>query len=172
MPEGDVLKTRRAAAEIHRSMCQNVLVVMAMPWDAERWGGGTEWPVVTEIGDFAYETGAYDASSSAITAWRVALSDIASGALDGATWTGNMADEMLGSGLFARVNPAFQDIRVGDVLVRKSGNSAIVQPGGMLSGFAYDERGGGGGFVEPFFDDSWDFALRYVGDGASQPSAA
>ena len=148
-----------------------------------RWGGdwGGEKRVELPGGAVSYPLGSYDCSSSVCLAWRLALvGSPYEGALDAATYTGNMRDAFVGSGLFrADRSPA----RRGDVYLNDNRHTAMCQDGGAGDGpFGYDclshfrgnERGGiaggepgdqtgGEACVQPFYEAPWATTLHYEG---------
>jgi len=146
-----------------------------------RWGGDYGEDKVVELpgGSVTYPLGSYDCSSSVCRAWRLALvGSPYEGALDDATYTGNMREAFLASGLFyADRTPA----RRGDVYLHDGRHTAMCQDGGMgdgpfgydcLSHFRHNEWGGieGGevgdqtgeeALVQPFYESPWLTTLHY-----------
>ena len=146
-----------------------------------RWGG--DHPdgmkrVELPGGAVEYALGSYDCSSSDILAWRLALKGTKyEGALDGATYTGDMREVFLASGLFyADRTPA----RRGDVYLNDGTHTAMCQDGGLGDGpFGYDclshfrgnewggitggevgDQTGGESCVAPFYE-AWATTLHY-----------
>lgn len=150
-----------------------------------RWGGDSpegSKTIEVEGRQYTYQRGSYDCSSSVITAWRLALQGTPyEGALDDATYTGDMREVFLASGLFyAALTPA----RRGDVYLTDNRHTAMCQDGGSDGVFGYDcltemfwnENGGAtygkvgdqtgqeGRFV-PYYDLPWATVLHYNGKG-------
>lgn len=148
-----------------------------------RWGG--DWGGTKRVelpgGDVEYDPGSFDCSSSNILSWRLALvGSPYEGVLDDATYTGNMREVFLASGLFyADRTPA----KRGDVYLNDGHHTAMCQDGGMgdgpfgydcLSHFRHNEWGGieGGepgdqtgeeACVQPFYESPWATTLHYNG---------
>ena len=158
----------KVAAAIHLAMCKDPNVKMAMPWSADRWGGGWVKSATKAFGRwYDYETGEWDASSSAIEAYRLALEPYGlDGNLNGATWSGNLVEEFARSNMFGIVGHGEYipqvNFEVGDILVKEDSNVAIWQGNEMFTSFFYDESedGGRGALVYGWYDQ-WDFVLRF-----------
>lgn len=157
-----------------------------------RWGGdfGGEKTVHLAGGDVTYALGSYDCSSSVCKAWQLALvGSPYEGALDGATYTGNMREVFVGSGLFyADRTPA----KRGDVYLNDGAHTAMCQDGGLGDGpFGYDclshfrgnewggitdgepgDQTGGEARIQEFYE-AWSTTLHYNGgadwDERSEP---
>ena len=103
-----------------------------------RWGGN--WGGDKTLGingrNYTYALGDYDCSSSTITAWRLALKGTPyEGALDGASYTGDMEEVFLASGLFyAELSPA----RRGDLYLNAGDHVAMCQDGGSDGVYGFD----------------------------------
>ena len=103
-----------------------------------RWGGnwGGEKTLRINDRDYTYALGDYDCSSSAITAWRLALQGTPyEGALDGATYTADMEEAFLASGLF------YSDLsaaRRGDLYLTAGDHTAMCQDGGHDDVYGFD----------------------------------
>ena len=145
-----------------------------------RWGGdyGEDATVHLPGGDVTYPTGSHDCSSSVCRAWQLALvGSPYEGALDEASYTGNMREVFLNSGLFyADRTPA----RRGDVYLNDGRHTAMCQDGGLgdgpfgydcLSHFIHNEWGGitdgevgdqtgEEALVQPFYE-AWATTLHY-----------
>jgi len=122
------------AAAIHRYMCLDP--GFGYDW-SERWGG----PVTVQVEGVTLNVGDYDCSSSTITAWRKAVEGTPyEGRFDGATYTGNMRDVFLASGLFDWVG--CDEAQPGDLYLNEECHVAMCQPGGQLSEFSGNEWGG------------------------------
>lgn len=144
-----------------------------------RWGDG-EGACVVEIGgaSYAVRQGDRDCSSSVVECWRVALEGTPyEGALDGATYTGNMRSVFVSSGLFDwhPMGDGYVAKR-GDVYLNERDHTAMCQSAvpDMLSEFLSNEHGGivGGqvgdqtgreSLVRPYYDYPWDGILAYNG---------
>lgn len=146
-----------------------------------RWGGdyGEDKTVELPGGAVTYSLGSFDCSSSNCKAWQLALvGSPYEGVLDDATYTGNMREVFLASGLFyADRTPA----RRGDVYLHDGRHTAMCQDGGLgdgpfgydcLSHFRHNEWGGieGGepgdqtgeeALVQPFYESPWLTTLHY-----------
>ena len=146
-----------------------------------RWGGDYGEIKTVELpgGAITYPLGSFDCSSSNCKAWQLALvGSPYEGALDDATYTGNMREVFLNSGLFyADRTPA----RRGDVYLHDGRHTAMCQDGGLgdgpfgydcLSHFRHNEWGGieGGevgdqtgeeALVQPFYESPWLTTLHY-----------
>lgn len=109
----------------------------------DRWGGQLGQTKTLGIAgrSYTYRLGDYDCASSVITAWRLALTGTPyEHALDGATFTGDMEDAFVGSGLF---ESSLSDARRGDLYLRPKtdcmgGHTAMCQDGGNDGVFGYD----------------------------------
>lgn len=164
------------AAYFHRRMCEDARFGYSQ--GGNRWGGSTveAWTFQGVTGRFAI--GDRDCSSSVIDCWAEALrgSDY-EGALDGATYTGNMRAVFVGSGLF-RWHPRGDGYiaQTGDVYLNERAHTAMCQSAvpDVLSEFLINEHGGitGGqvgdqtgmeSVVRPYWDFPWDGTLEYNG---------
>lgn len=104
-----------------------------------RYGGDSPYgfKTLTIYGrNYTYPLGSYDCSSSVITAWQLALKYTKyEGALDGATYTGDMKYYFTKSGLFtASLTPA----KRGDLYLAEEKHTAMCQDGGNDGIFGYD----------------------------------
>ena len=172
------------AATLHAHLCEHDW--HGYDWGA-RWGDG-EGTCEVEVGGetFSVEQGDRDCSSSVIECWREALRGTAyEGALDGATYTGNMRSVLVGSGLFEWKPMSFTAQR-GDVYLSESSHTAMCQSAvpDVLSEFSINENGGcyGGqvgdqtgreSSVHAYYDFPWDGILHYNGkaDGGARDEA-
>lgn len=159
-----------------------------------RWGDGEGVCSLTIDGrTYDVEQGDRDCSSSVIDCWCRALEGTPyEGALDGATYTGNMRGVFAASGLFDwhPMGDGYIAQR-GDVYLNERDHTAMCQTAepDMLSEFCINELGGitGGqvgdqtgneSHVRSYYDYPWDGILAYNGkadgDGAqpSQPAPA
>ena len=160
------------AARLHRFMCEHP--GFGYSW-GERYGG----PETVDVEGVTLNVGDYDCSSSVITVWRKLLEGTPyAGALDGATYTGNMRAVFCGSGLFEWVDVS--RARPGDLYLNEASHVAMCQPGGQLSEFSINEHGGvyGGqrgdqtgweSHLAGTYSYPWDGCLHYNGklDGAA-----
>ncbi|MBR3387490.1 MAG: Ig domain-containing protein, partial [Bacteroidales bacterium] len=148
----------------------------------ERWGGdyGGDKTLTINGRNYTYALGSYDCSSSTITAWQLALQGTPyEGALDGATYTGDMRSVFVNSGLFyAEYSPA----KRGDLYLAEGSHVAMCQDGGSDGVFGYDcltefnrnenhaaswgEPGDQDGYesiLRDYYDDGWNTVLHYNG---------
>lgn len=142
------------------------------------WGG---YKTLTIYGrNYTYALGSYDCSSSTIVAWQLALKYTPfEGALDGATYTGDMKYVFTKSGLFeAKLSPA----KRGDLYLNEGTHVAMCQDGGNDGIFGYDclsefnrnefhsatngqpgDQDGQESVFRPFYGN-WETVLHYVGN--------
>ena len=179
------------AAQIHANMCNDSR--FGYSW-SPRWGtdgyGYVTWNI--EGRDYTVKIGDYDCSSSTITAWQKALEGTDyEGALDGATYTGNMRSVFVNSGLFDVWNTYSSYATRGDLYLNDDSHVAMCQDGGSdgvygwdcLSEFSINEFGGvyggqtgdqtgGESSINGFYDYPWYCTLHYTGaaDGSAKPS--
>jgi hypothetical protein len=184
------MKCSEVAAQIHADMCDDDR--NGYDWGT-RWGGDhPDGAKTLSIGgrDYTYLLGSRDCSSSVIEACRLAIQYTPyAGALDNATYTGNMADVFLSSGLFwADRSPA----RRGDVYLNHVNHTAMCQDGGADGVYGYDclsqacineygtvyggqvgDQTGGELCLSPFYEYPWDTTLHWldveVGGGEPTP---
>lgn len=144
---------------------------------AGRWGSGQiEWWECEGV-RAPFVIGDRDCSSSVIDCWREALRGSAyEGALDAATYTGNMRAVFVGSGLFDwhPMGDGYIAQR-GDVYLNEANHTAMCQSAvpDMLSEFLSNEFGGivggqigdqtGGESLMRAYYDAWDGILAYNG---------
>lgn len=173
-----MVKLNVLAADIHLRMANDNR--FGYSWN-ERWGATKEkWTV--DGCTFDMSIGDYDCSSSAITAWKKALEcGGIKNPLSGATFTGNMKNAFLATGLFEVI--PWQKAERGDVLLNERNHTAIFQGGGKLSEASINEFGGvygglrgdqtGNEFhVRTIYNYPWDFALHYKGNQSAGSSNA
>lgn len=156
----------------------------------DRWGGqyGLLYKTVsTQWWSVKYLLGDYDCASSVIRAWQLALVGTKyEGALDGATYTGDIERVFLASGLFtSSLSPARRgDLYLTAKTATRRGHVAMCQDGGSdgilgydaLSEFNRNERGGATGgkagdqdggesVVRGYYDyqGGWQTVLHYNG---------
>lgn len=160
------------ARDIHRRMVDDNR--FGYSW-GERWGASNEqWNVDGQT--FTMSVGDYDCSSSTIQAWRKALLGTKyAGALDGATYTGNMRSVFTRSGLFEWKPMSFL-AEPGDLYLNESSHVAMcyTQHPDILTEFCINEFGGtyggqrgdqtgGEAAVHNYYDYPWDGILHYNG---------
>ena len=166
------------AAAIHRDMCDDE--DNGYSW-TPRWGedGKPIKSISVDGYKYEYDRGSYDCASSTITAWRCALSYTKHAhMLDGATFTGNMKDVFLASGLF-EWKPIGFAAQPGDLYLSIVNHVAMCQGGGMLSEFSDSENGdvynnqtgdqtGWESHVCAYYNYPWDGILHYNGKADSE----
>lgn len=163
---GQVLNPAWATTLLHMHMASNPDKVMTCDYTGvNRWGGGEVTTIITDAGSFSYALGEYDASSSVITICREVVRVFfpeKEGCLDGATWTGNMREVFLESGLFEEITEwEPEELLLGDILLNEQQNCAVVQDKGITD-FFYDELGERGRCkCVDYFDHDWDCVLRW-----------
>lgn len=171
---------RNIAAIIHADMCEDDR--NGYSWEP-RWGGDHPDGYKTlriEGREYGYWLGSYDCSSSLITAWRQALRYTPyEGALDGATFTGDMRAVFEASGLFYSEDSSN---RRGDIYLADSSHTAMCQDGGSEGVFGYDamsqfsinengevyggyvgDQTGREAYITYYSDHPWDANLHYNG---------
>jgi len=169
------------AAQIHANMCEDDR--FGYSWDP-RWGtdgaGYATWEI--DGREYTVKCGDYDCSSSIITAWSTALEGTEyEGALDGATYTGNMRSVFVGSGLFDVWDTDTTSAERGDVYLNETHHTAMCQSGGpddppyyydCLSEFSINENNevyhgktgdqtGREAYIHSFYWYPWDLTLHY-----------
>lgn len=175
------------AARIHANMCDDP--GFGYSWE-ERYGSPSDivsWDI--DGRRYLVKRGDYDCSSSVITAWRKALEGTAyEGALDAATYTGNMRSVFVNSGLFEVWNTYATNAVRGDVYLNDSYHTAMCQDGGSDGVYGYDalsefcineygtvyggQRGDQTGYesyIHGYYSYPWNCTLHYNGkaDGTS-----
>jgi len=149
----------------------------------ERWGAYNEkWTV--DGHSFTMSIGDYDCSSSTIQAWRKALLGTKyAGALDGASYTGNMRSVFTKSGLFEWKPMSFL-AQPGDLYLNEGCHVAMcyTQTPDVLTEFCINEHGGtyggqrgdqtgGEAAVHNYYDYPWNGILHYNGKADSGGSS-
>lgn len=140
--------------------------------------GDGEGTCPVDVGGRTYhlQQGDRDCSSAVCECWRLALEGTPrQGALDGATYTGNMRKVFVGSGLF-EWKPMSFTAQPGDVYLAEGAHTAmcITAVPDMLAEFSLNEFGGAYGGkvgdqtgresrVRPYYDYPWDGILHYAG---------
>lgn len=172
------------AATIHYDMCMDAANGYSQA--PHRWGGdsplGTK-TIAIHGRNYTYKRGSYDCSSSVITAWRLALQGTRyEGALDEATYTGDMRRVFLASGLFTWGFD--RNAKRGDIYLAEEKHTAMCQDGGSDGVLGYDalsefnrneNHGATGGqvgdqdgyesVVRVYYYDGWNGILYYNGKG-------
>lgn len=142
-------KTRRidianVAAQIHADMCNDER--NGYSW-RPRTGGDHpdgEKRLVIDGYEYSYSIGSWDCSSSIIKAWQEAIKYTKyAGALDGATYTGNMRNVFANSGLFEVWDTSRTVAQRGDVYLNDASHTAMCQSPNpdILSEFSMSENG-------------------------------
>ena len=164
----------KVAAHFHRMQCEDDR--FGYTQGSGRWGSGPteEWEYEGVKGMFV--VGDRDCSSSVIDCWQEALRGSEyEGALADATYTGNMREVFVGSGLF-EWKPMSFTAQTGDVYLNESQHTAMCQSAvpDVLSEFYINEHGeiiGGEvgkqayweAMVRNYYDFPWDGILHYNG---------
>ena len=185
-----VVNCAEVAAKIHQRMCDDD--GFGYSWE-ERYGSDRDnvtW--VIEGRKYTLNRGDYDCSSSVITAWKMALQGTKyEGRLDGATYTGNMREVFVASGLFEVWNTARTYAVRGDVYLNDANHTAMCQDGGrgdgpygkdMLSEFSWGDKGAYGNkrgdqsgreaYVHEYYDYPWSCTLHYNGKANTVAAAS
>ena len=177
------IKRGQVAADIHKRMVNDDR--FGYSW-AERWGANKETWTVDGV-TFPIKVGDYDCSSSCIEAWADALTGTKyADMIRKATYTGNMRDVFVGSGLI-EWKPISFIASPGDLYLNESDHVAMCQRQvpDELSEFSISETGGTTGkrgdqtgheaAVNPYYDYPWDGILHYNGKAdtaAAQPDSS
>lgn len=170
------------AAQIHANMCDDP--GFGYSW-SERFGNSAD-PVTWNIDGRNYTVwrGDYDCSSSVITAWQAALEGTDyEGALDGATYTGNMRSVFVNSGLFDVWDTNSTSAHRGDVYLNDNCHTAMCQDDGGDGPYGYDclsefsinefgevyggQRGDQTGWeshIQGYYSYPWNCTLHYNGE--------
>ena len=171
------------AATIHANMCNDAGFGYSM---GNRWGGGATRVWTIDNKKYAVTAGDYDCSSSCITAWRKALEGTAyEGALKNATYTGNIQEVFVNSGLF-EVKPLSFAAQRGDLYLSAGHHVAMcqTQTPDMLSEFSINEKGGAYGgqpgdqtgkeaSIHGYYNYPWGCIIHYNGKADTvQPAPA
>jgi hypothetical protein len=176
---GNLFNPAEEWAEIHAFMCTDPR--FGYNQQPVRWGGdyGNGEPVefTTKSGrTYKLKPGSYDCSSSTITACKVVLARTKyAGVLDAATYTGDMREVFVRSGLF---KASLTNANRGDLYLAEGKHVAMCQDGSpdhdILSEFnrnekhaaSYGKPGDQDGLesvIRNFYDDGWNTVLHYVG---------
>jgi len=161
----------QVAADIHKRMVNDNR--FGYSWE-ERWGAKPEKWTVGGV-SFDMPVGDYDCSSSCTQAWRKALTGTKyAKALDAATYTGNMREVFVKSGLFAW-KPISFIASPGDLYLNEQNHVAMCQGQSpdLLSEFSWGDKGAYGNrrgdqsgreaAVNAYYDYPWDGILHYNG---------
>ena len=158
----------------------------------DRWGGdypGGPIEFVSSSGrKYTLNPGSFDCSSSTIYVWRKSLEGTPfEGLLDGASYTGDMKNVFVKSGLF---NASLTAAKRGDLYLNEGVHVAMCQDGGDDGVFNYDclsefnmNENGGANWGQPgdqtgyesvfreYYDDNWNTVLHYngLGDYETEP---
>lgn len=171
------MRVNEIAAYIHRKMATDSR--FGYSWE-ERWGAKPEmWTIDGK--KYIINVGDYDCSSSCITAWNIALSNTKyKGVLEGATYTGNMREVFVGSGLFVWKPMSFL-AAPGDLYLNEANHVAMCQTQvpDVLSEFSWGDNGAYGNkrgdqsgeesSVHGYYDYPWDGILHYNGKADTMP---
>lgn len=135
----------KIAAAIHKAMCQDSRFGYTMSGNA-RWGqtGKGTLSGTTDGVKWSVKAGDYDCSSSVIAAWKAALAGTKyARMLDGATYTGNIEQVFLASGLFVKKPMSFL-AEPGDLYLKAGSHVAMcqTQKPDVLSEFSQNENRG------------------------------
>lgn len=145
--KAETIERGAIAAAVHKDMCDDA--ANGYSW-SPRWGedGKGMKTVSVNARMYSYDRGSYDCASSCITAWKAALKGTKwEHALDGATYTGDIAEVFTASGLFSKKPISFIASR-GDLYLRHdsdgSGHVAMCQSQvpDLMSEFCINEHGG------------------------------
>lgn len=129
------------AAELHAHLC--IHNTHGYTQGANRWGDGTQDIVYIDGVEYNIGGGDRDCSSSIIQCWQKVLEKTKyAGCLDGATYTGNMRDVFVSSGLFTWQSMDYA-AQQGDIYLNEASHTAMcqsVEPD-TLSEFCISENG-------------------------------
>ena len=179
-------KRGNIAASIHAGMCRDSRFGYTLE-QSKMWGqtGTGNLTGKTDGVSWSVKCGDYNCSTSIITAWKTALKGTAyAGKLDGATWTGNMVDVFVKSGLFVKKPMSFL-AHTGDIYIKPGEHCAMcqTQTPDVLSEFSIGETGTGFGnkvgdqtgkesSVHAYYDLPWSCILHYNGKADSGVSSS
>lgn len=169
------------AAQIHANMCNDSGFGYSWGERYGTWNDPVTWNI--EGQNYTIARGDYDCSSSVCTAWQTALKGTSyEGALDGATYTGNMRSVFVNSGLFDVWDTNSTSAVRGDVYLNDNKHTAMCQDGGNDGVYGYDalsefcinefgevyggQRGdqtGGESHITGYYNYPWSCSLHYNG---------
>lgn len=163
------------AAIIHADMCNDER--NGYSWQPRTGGDHPDGIKRLFIGGFeySYPLGSWDCSSSVIKAWQEAIKYTRyAGALDGATYTGNMRNVFVNSGLFEVWDTSQTIAQRGDIYLNDESHTAMCQTPDpdILSEFSMSESGdvyynqvgdqtGWESHVTGYYDYPWWCTLHY-----------
>ena len=162
----------KVAAAIHADMCNdNDNGYSWSPRQGEDGKGIKK--LIIDGREYQYDRGSWDCSSSTIYAWNEALKYTPyKNALRGASYTGNMRDVFVKSGLF-EVKPV-APAPAGDLYLNEQYHVAMSQGNGKMSQFSINEHGGAYGgtpgdqtgkeaYITTYYNYPWNLVLHYNG---------
>lgn len=167
----------KIAAAIHKAMCNDSRFGYTMSGNARQGQTGKGTLTGTTDGvKWSVKAGDYDCSSSVIAAWKAALAGTKyAHMLDGATYTGNIEQVFLASGLFVKKPMSFL-AEPGDLYLKAGAHVAMCQTQypDVLSEFSINEKGGAYGgkvgdqtgreaYVHAYYDYPWACIIHYNG---------
>lgn len=165
------MTVNQIAAYVHKRMCDDDR--HGYSWEERHGASYEKWKI--DGREYTVSVGDYDCSSSSIDAWRVALQHTKHrGALDAATYTGNMKAVFLASGLFEWKPMSFL-AEPGDLYLNEANHVAMCQTQvpDVLSEFSWGDNGAYGNkrgdqsgqeaYVHAYYDYPWDGILHYNG---------
>ena len=173
----------KIAAAIHKAMCNDSRFGYTMSANARQGQTGKGYLEGTTDGvKWKVKIGDYDCSSSVIAAWKAALAGTKyAHMLDGATYTGNIEQVFLASGLFVKKPMSFL-AEPGDLYLKAGAHVAMcqTQKPDVLSEFSINEKGGAYGgkvgdqlqaagkskqeaYVHAYYNYPWACIIHYNG---------
>lgn len=165
------MKVNERVAYAHKRMCDDDR--FGYSWEERHGASYEKWTI--DGTQYSISVGDYDCSSSTIDAWRMILSQTKyRGALDAATYTGNMRSVFVASGLFEWKPMSFL-AEPGDLYLNEANHVAMCQTQvpDVLSEFCISETGGTTGkrgdqtgreaYAHAYYDYPWDGILHYTG---------
>ena len=170
--ETKAIDVAKVAAAIHADMCNdNDNGYSWSPRQGEDGKGIKK--LIIDGREYQYDRGSWDCSSSTIYAWNEALKYTPyKNALRGASYTGNMRDVFVKSGLF-EVKPV-APAPAGDLYLNEQYHVAMSQGNGKMSQFSINENGSAYGgmpgdqtgkeaYITSYYNYPWDIVLHYNG---------
>lgn len=176
------------AVVLMRHLCEHDWHGYTMSMPGRLGDGEGACPVAVDGRTYELQQGDRDCSSSVCECWRKALEGTPyEGALDAATYSGNMRAAFVGSGLF-EWRPASFAAQPGDLYLKEGSHVAMCVSSApdMLAEFSLNEFGGAYGGkvgdqtgresrIRAYYSYPWDGVLHYVGgdvSGAADKPAA